>query len=220
MTRYLILLSVLFKLTIDANAQSQEKFRFVGQVNGISKDSFEKNETNLYPSIPLPKLTQSPYSFEIRLYETDILMAETYCTIIYIDTTLKRKGFMNTAWEIDSTSKVKPVRFSSLFNLDSLFSVLIKNGIFNLEDIDPKLFDKKFPPDYSPYILTDKGTLVKDGTTYVRDGAYYFLEFKVGNLFNLHSSFINPTAFYNIYPDNQILRRQSEISLAITCGRQ
>ncbi len=219
MTRYLIIILLQCLLSFDTKAQDQNAIRFLGQINGIVKDSFEKND-DFYPSIHLPKLTKSPYAIEIRLYETDLPMGWTYCTIIYLDTILKRKGFMGETWEMDSTSNLKPVSFSNSINLDSLFNILVKNGIFNLEDIDPALFDNKLPSNYVPYILTKKGNLQKAPTVYVRDGVYYLLEYKVGNLFNWRSSFINPDTFYRFFPDNQTLRRQSEISSAITCGRQ
>jgi hypothetical protein len=222
MTRYSysIILSLLITLTFDVDAQNQSSFRFVGQINGVSKDSFQKNDIDVYPSIPLPKLTQSVYDIEIRLYETDFPMGLTYCTIIYLDTILKRKGFMNVTWEKGNPSKMKPVSFSNSFNVDSIFAILIENGIFSLEDIDPMLFDNKLPANYSPNNLTKQGNIEKVPTISVRDGVYYLLEFKVGDLFNSHSSFINPESFHRYYHDNQILRRQSEISLAMTCGRQ
>ena len=220
MARYLKLSLFIFSLSFAAKSQNQNNFRFVGHVIGVSKDSFEKNDIDLFPSIPLPKLTQSRYSIEIRLFETDVLSSKTYCTIIYLDTIIRRIGFVNAIWEIDSTSKAQSVKFSKAVNLDSLFNILIKNGIFSLEDIDPKLFDNKLPPNYNPYILTEKGTLERDAKTFTRDGVYYFLEFKVGNSFNSYSSFINPEAYFHIYQDNQILRRQAEISSAIIYGRK
>ncbi len=220
MFRYLLLISLFVNLAYGGSAQNQEADRFVGLINGVSKDTFDKKmEINEFPDLHLPKLSQSPYNIEIRLYETDLPMGWSFCTIIYLDTVLKRKGVRNKRMVDDSTSQPESVSFSDSFKLDSIFSILIKNGIFSLDDTDPSLLDNGISANYNPYIMNAKGSLEKAGSMSVMDGVYYLLEFKVGNLFNSYSSFINPESFYRVYQDNQILRRQAEICSAMTCGR-
>lgn len=220
MVRYLIILIISFIARHECFAQTQPNSTFIGHVIGVPKDSFENSNNNINPELKLQPLEMSLYPIELRLYETDFPIGWTYCTIIYFDSTFKRKCVRRRSIFADDTAQVENVGFSKKIKVDSLFNILINNGIFSLQDqsLEPYTLGK-YPKNYIPVELKRNGHLEKINPIKVSDGVYYVLEFKVGNLFNSFSTFNNPKAFSKYYRDNQTLKRQSEITEAIVSGR-
>jgi hypothetical protein len=111
------------------------------------------------------------------------------------------------------------MRFVSIFYFamvglqwDGIFEKTVASGIFTITTINRG----EIKIGYQPMILSPNG-LDTTGMFYVRDGAWYFLEFKIDKYYD-QEFFENPEAFSNFYKDNQTLRRQKEIVAALTDG--
>jgi hypothetical protein len=189
---------------------SQGKALFVGEIDGAILGSFKREEIILYPQFKFPPISTSEHRIEIRLYQWGFPMMHVICTIFTYDTSFSRNVY-SIPFYPESGDKPEQIA-SSKTNLDSVFSEMVKAGIFSIRAVDRYEIKKSYHPMY-----VNSSGLDTTGTITVSDGPNYFLEFKVDKYYR-QEIFDNPEAFSEYYRDNQMLRRQKEIVLAIWYG--
>jgi hypothetical protein len=207
MKLYLVLL-LFVSLGVNTQVFSQQDPIFVGEIRGQTLESFNKN-AKPQKELNLPNITSSPYRIEIRLYEAGNL-GLSVCTVLYLDTIFRRRAYRADR-NTNNPAKVKPPIVPNN-DADSIFQILVSNGIFSIQSLDFDSFGKK----YIPKVLTSQG-LAKSKYTFIDDGVEYVLEYKIDNFYG-QIFFENARDYSNIYKDNQLLRRQKEIVSAITTG--
>jgi hypothetical protein len=212
MTLRIFIVIVLTSLISYCYSQAISDGIYVGTVTGQPKAEFFKTNSTLARTIGLPDIVESKSKIEIRLYETYFLAGLTYCTTLYFDTTLKINR--TKYWKYYDSTKYQPKETNPLYSIipSKAFSALIANGVFSLpnKDVDEILKESR-PKDFSEKGLTDANLI------FIADGVGYTIEYKVDNIYN-RIKFNNPDTYFKSYPDNQLFRRQYEITTALGAG--
>lgn len=207
--KYFILLLTFTSFGFIHKSFSQEKTIFLGEIKGHPLELFTRNSVK-HENSGLPDIKSSPYKIEIRLYEEDALMGFSFCTILYFDTAFKRKAYFLPFFN-DSLAKAKEIKIL-YSNTDSIFQILVRNGIFSIQSLD----EDSIKNNYHPKILTLHG-LDSSSSMSVDDGASYLLEYKVDTYFD-QALFSNSDYYSEYYMDHILLRRQAGILAAIKTG--
>jgi|SRR5580692_3147440 hypothetical protein len=205
----LVFLAAVFGFSADSALAQNNKALFVGEVNGRTVDSFKRHEIIPYKNFRLQPISASTNRIEIRLYELDFpfrLMAY----ILTYDTIFNRQVLELKSYDDSSEG---PEEFEvHQDGLDVIFDKIVSSGIFSITSINRGEIKKG----YRPMVLRPQG-LDTTGDFWVHDGATYFLEFKVDKFYD-QEFFENPDVFSDFYKDNQTLRRQKEIVMALSQG--
>ncbi len=207
--KYAILLLTFASFGFTSKSFSQEKPIFLGEIKGHPLLAFTRDRVK-HEGPDLPDITSSPYKIEIRLYEMDALMGFSFCTVLYFDTAFKRKAYSLRLFN-DSLTKPKEIKII-YSNADSIFQVLVRNGIFSIQSLN----EDSIMNNYHPQTLTLHG-LDSSSSMSVDDGASYLVEYKVDGYFG-QASFANSDYYSEYYRDHILLRRQAGIIAAIKTG--
>ena len=208
--QYSTFISLAVILLLYKPAHCQSKSIFVGEIHGVVLDSFKKKEIIPYEQFKFSAISAGKHRIEIRLYETGFPSLNIVCTVLTYDTAFNRDVYIVPIYP-DSSEKPRKVA-ASQENLKSIFRELVENGIFSVESINRD----SIKSNYRPMYLTPSG-VDTTGEFWVSDGSFYFLEYKVDKYYD-QQVFVNPEAYSDYYRDNQMLRRQKEIVLAIRAG--
>jgi hypothetical protein len=205
MTQRLVILFSFTMMNYISKSQNIIDSVYTNSVTGQSFEQFSKNPIESTKKLDLTEITNSKNKIEIRLYETYWIYGLTFCTTLYLDTTFKlarRKYWSNPARAKQGLEETNPI---ALLNADSIFKILIKNGVFNFGDIrNYKIVDMN---------LAAKGVSKMNRPIFFA-GMFYVLEYKVDKKYN-RIWWDNPQLCAQTCPDDPIFKRQIAIVTAL-----
>lgn len=173
---------------------------YAGKVIGMNSAQFDSlyAETNWKYLQPI---TKSTHPIEIRFKTAKVYSSPNpVCTILYYDSSFNLERFSQNGKALSLNAKAEVI-----------YNKLIENAIFNLE----QFHYSKFTSD-SVTLYSSSGWRKYPFTEiHVDHEHFYSLEYKVGDLYN--KIFID-LKYYMDFPDNQLLRRYTEIKRALMVG--
>ena len=208
---FIVLFWTIFSTSV--SSQTVPRAIYIGEINCGRTNAAQKSDKETSVSLFGHHLMDSANAIEIFLTEHGIgPMSYTREVRLYYNNGFKIQ-YWDTNFHLDTTTFQFPViqkRPSGKFPLDSIFSLLVTNGAFQLPHLSQKEIKKIYK--YS-FVINNK--IVTDSLKMsVADGSEFLFEFKIGNCYGRHV-FNNPQAFHDHNPDIQIFRRQSEIIRAL-----
>jgi len=209
---YLSLVALLSLFTLEISAQrnpalynqyhylysDSPRIVYAGKINGMNStkydSKFKRNEWKL-----LAPITKSNYPIEIRFMSESIYgVSPISCTILTYDTGFK----INRVLKNGDSTIVK-------LQANAVYNILVRNAVFSLEQFELM----KAVKDTSILFNGKKWFKQPYQKMSTDHESWFILEYKVGDLYN--QIYIN-LLYYQDFPDNQILRRYSEIKEAFT----
>ncbi len=185
-------------------SSAQTPYINLGEVNRNDSSTYLKITKAAYGTCYETRLEKSPYKIHIQL---SLRSFPEENIELYYDTAFKMKYELYTYDGNDKGESAleKMVTDFPAHKIDSIFSILVANGIFSL----PAIATNKIMEQYSPLELTPEG--VKEGfKTGVADGSHYILDWKVDSYYG-QLIFDNPDAYLAHHPDIMIFKRQDAI---------
>jgi len=208
-------LFIVFFWTILATSVSSQTLPpiYIGKINCGKTNAPQKTGKETSTTLFGHHFMDSTNAIEIFLTEHGIgPMSYTREVRFYYNNGFKIE-YSGTDFHLDTMTFQFPViqkKSSGKIPLDSIFSLLVTNGAFQL----PHLTQNEIESIYNYSRLINNKIVGDSLKMSVADGSEFLFEFKIGNCYGRYV-FNNPQIFYEHNPDIQIFRRQSEIVSAL-----
>jgi hypothetical protein len=212
--KHLVIGIILLSLCSGTYSQNNPKYIPLGKVACLSKQEYLDSSRNAYGIYHEDEnIQQSPYLIDISMFQSGFPHMVLTSARLFWDSCFKLVYFKYSLQDNDHYAKSDTLYPPGDINLDSLFSQLIKNGLFSLPLVSTSQLKNNWNADY----ISPKGEFGAIRSSGVADGNEYVLTIKVKNCYRQYI-FDNPDTYAKLYVDHAIFKQQDSIVKTLMSG--